>query len=90
MRPSAVELRDSWTALRAMLDWSYELFRDAEKALLAWVSVFSGGFTLDAAREVCIDEDHGDWEVLVAATRRHRRLTRSRRGLRKPRAMASG
>lgn len=39
--------------LRAMLDWSYDLLDDTEKKLLARLSVFAGGWTLDAAGEVC-------------------------------------
>ena len=39
--------------LRAMLDWSYELLDDAEKRLFARLSVFAGGWTLEAAGEVC-------------------------------------
>jgi non-specific serine/threonine protein kinase len=42
--------------LRAMIDWSYELLDDAEKALFARLSVFAGGWTLEAASEVCGDE----------------------------------
>ncbi|RZS44889.1 non-specific serine/threonine protein kinase [Herbihabitans rhizosphaerae] len=43
--------------LRAMLDWSYELCSEPERAVLARASVFSGGFDLAAARHVCRDED---------------------------------
>jgi non-specific serine/threonine protein kinase len=39
--------------LRALIDWSYELLDDAEKALFARLAVFSGGWSLDAASEVC-------------------------------------
>ena len=39
--------------LRAMLDWSYDLLDDIEKKLFALLSVFAGGWTLEAAREVC-------------------------------------
>jgi non-specific serine/threonine protein kinase len=39
--------------LRAMLDWSYDLLDDTEKKLFARLSVFAGGWTLDAAGEVC-------------------------------------
>ncbi|HUP09201.1 MAG TPA: tetratricopeptide repeat protein [Caldimonas sp.] len=39
--------------LRALIDWSYELLDDAEKALFARLAVFAGGWTLDAASEVC-------------------------------------
>jgi predicted ATPase/class 3 adenylate cyclase len=38
--------------LRAAVDWSYELLEDPERAVLARVSVFSGGFTLEAAEGV--------------------------------------
>jgi predicted ATPase len=38
--------------LRAALDWSYELLTEEERALLRRLSVFAGGFTLDAAEEV--------------------------------------
>jgi non-specific serine/threonine protein kinase len=42
--------------LRSMIDWSYDLLSDAEQALLYRVSVFSGGWTLEAAEQVCIGE----------------------------------
>lgn len=35
--------------LRATLDWSYGLLAEDERALLRRLSIFSGGFTLDAA-----------------------------------------
>ena len=38
--------------LRATIDWSYTLLSPVEKTLLARLSVFSGDWTLDAAREV--------------------------------------
>ncbi len=45
--------------LRATLDWSYELLEAPERRLLARLSVFAGGWTLDAAAAVCAD-DGGD------------------------------
>jgi predicted ATPase/DNA-binding SARP family transcriptional activator len=41
--------------LREAMDWSYELLEHAERSLLARLSVFAGGFTLDASAEVCLD-----------------------------------
>jgi tetratricopeptide (TPR) repeat protein len=38
--------------LRATLDWSWELLSAAERTALAQLSVFSGGFTLDAVEAV--------------------------------------
>jgi predicted ATPase len=39
--------------LRATIDWSYELLEPPEQRLLAALSVFRGGWTLDAAEDVC-------------------------------------
>ena len=39
--------------LRAALDWSYELLEPDEQELFAQLSVFSGGFFLEAAEEIC-------------------------------------
>ncbi|MGH2603084.1 MAG: ATP-binding protein, partial [Dehalococcoidia bacterium] len=39
--------------LRALIDWSHDLLTDAERVLLRRLSVFAGGFTLEAADVVC-------------------------------------
>jgi predicted ATPase len=44
--------RDRQATLRAAFDWSWDLLTDAEKAALAQLSVFEGGFTLEAAEAV--------------------------------------
>jgi predicted ATPase/class 3 adenylate cyclase len=41
--------------LRALIDWSYDLLSDAEKALLRTASVFVGGWTLEAVEAVSED-----------------------------------
>jgi predicted ATPase/DNA-binding SARP family transcriptional activator len=42
--------------LRATIDWSYNLLDANEKKLLARLSVFMGGWTLEAAEQVCVKE----------------------------------
>ncbi|MBI5304075.1 MAG: tetratricopeptide repeat protein [Chloroflexi bacterium] len=42
--------------LRAMMDWSYGLLDDRERALFRRLSVFAGGWTLEAAELVVADE----------------------------------
>ena len=39
--------------LRATVDWSYELLSEEERILWRRLSVFAGGFGLDAAEDVC-------------------------------------
>ena len=41
--------------LRALIDWSYDLLSEAERQLLQVVSVFVGGWTLDALETVADD-----------------------------------
>jgi non-specific serine/threonine protein kinase len=45
--------------LRQTVDWSYGLLSPAEKALLARLSLFAGGFDLAAAEAVAEEEDPG-------------------------------
>ncbi|MBS0594297.1 MAG: tetratricopeptide repeat protein [Proteobacteria bacterium] len=44
--------RDRQATLRAAFDWSWELLDAAERTALAQLSVFAGGFTLEAAEAV--------------------------------------
>ncbi|MFD5146213.1 BTAD domain-containing putative transcriptional regulator [Streptomyces sp. NPDC058401] len=41
--------------LRAMIDWSWELLSPPEATVLRRLSVFAGGFTVEAAEAVCAD-----------------------------------
>ena len=51
--------------LRATIDWSFDLLDEPSRALFRKLSIFVGGWTLDAATAVCAE--HGDeWEVLDA------------------------
>ncbi len=50
--------------LRALIDWSYGLLTDQEKALFRRVSIFSGSFALEAAGAVCSDDGLDEWTIL--------------------------
>ena len=50
--------------LRASIEWSYELCSQAERLLWARLSVFAGGFELDAAEGICADHRLAASEVL--------------------------
>ena len=43
--------------LHATMDWSHELLPDEERTLFRRLSVFAGGFALEAAESVCAGED---------------------------------
>jgi tetratricopeptide (TPR) repeat protein len=43
--------------LQALIDWSYDLLDEEEKGLFQDLSVFAGGWTIEAAEMVCPDRD---------------------------------
>jgi predicted ATPase/class 3 adenylate cyclase/DNA-binding CsgD family transcriptional regulator len=50
--------------LRALIDWSYDLLNPEEQIVLGRLSVFAGGWTLEAAEAVTSADDAGGWQVL--------------------------
>jgi tetratricopeptide (TPR) repeat protein len=50
--------------LRATMDWSFDLLTAKERLLLPRLSIFAGGWTLEAAERVCPDGAIQEWEVL--------------------------
>ncbi|HXU66457.1 MAG TPA: adenylate/guanylate cyclase domain-containing protein [Casimicrobiaceae bacterium] len=55
--------------LRALIDWSYDLLSSTEQALFARLSVFAGGFTLEAAEKVAADDALPEADVLDVLAR---------------------
>ncbi len=47
------DLPERHQTLRATIDWSHSLLSDSEKTLFRRLAVFSGGFTLEGAEEIC-------------------------------------
>ncbi len=55
--------------LRAAIDWSYDLLAEAERRLFRRVSIFAGGFSLEAAETVCANDQVPVEEVLDLLSR---------------------
>jgi predicted ATPase len=62
----ARDLPSRHQTLRNTLEWSYSLLNEEEKTLYARLSVFVGGFTLEAAEAVCNVE--GSFDILEGLT----------------------
>jgi predicted ATPase/class 3 adenylate cyclase len=52
--------------LRGAIDWSYDLLDPADRVVFARLSVFSGGFTLEAAESVATSDDVTKADVLAS------------------------
>ncbi len=53
----ARDLPERQQTMRAAISWSYDLLDESERALLRGLTVFSGGWSLEAAEAVCADGD---------------------------------
>ncbi len=54
--------------LRALIDWSYDHLSEGEQRLLRRLSLFAGGWTLDAAESICAGDGIEEWEILDGLT----------------------
>src|SRR5579871_3755921 len=54
--------------MRALIDWSYDLLSEPERALFRKLAIFAGGFTLETAAAVCGDETLDEIAVLELLT----------------------
>ena len=63
---------DASRTLDALIEWSYDLLSPSERTLFARLSVFAGGWTLDAAETVCTASgvDRTDVGGLITRLRR--------------------
>ena len=55
-------------SLAATVDWSYRLLAEPERSLFTRLSVFAGGFDLDAAHAVCGEHGATDNDALELLT----------------------
>jgi len=72
--------------LRAVIDWSYDLLSASERAVLQRLSVFAGGWTLEAAQAICAGDGVEAAEVFelvlgLVASSLVERATQGRYGL---------
>jgi predicted ATPase len=54
--------------LQALIDWSHDLLSESERALFRRLSVFAGGWTIEAAEAVCSGEPVAEAGVLDLLT----------------------
>ncbi|OQY97818.1 MAG: hypothetical protein B6D41_02945 [Chloroflexi bacterium UTCFX4] len=54
--------------LAAAIEWSYNLLSDPERALLSRLSAFAGGWTLDAAEQICAGDGIAQLDILDLLT----------------------
>lgn len=52
--------------LRSLIDWSYDLLRPAERTTLNRLSVFAGGWTLEAAIRICAESNEAADQSVLA------------------------
>lgn len=74
----SVDLPERQRTLRAALDWSFDLLSPPERATLAVLSEFRGGFTMEAAESVCPGSNV--WDVIPSLHDQSFLVAREREG----------
>ena len=46
------------------MDWSHGLLSEAQRVVFRRLGVFSGGFTIELAQALCVDDELDEWVVL--------------------------
>ncbi len=69
LRGGSRTLAQRQQTLAATIDWSHALLTDVERALFRRLSVFAGGFGLDAAEAVCVGVDLEEADVMDVLSR---------------------
>jgi predicted ATPase/class 3 adenylate cyclase len=64
----SVDLPARQRTLRGAIDWSYQLLSPEEQALFRRLSVFSGGWTVEAAEQVAVLDPGTDLEIYEGLT----------------------
>ena len=54
--------------LAAAIDWSYLLLSEVECMVLRWISIFTGGWTLEAAESICASDKIDSKDILDLLT----------------------
>jgi predicted ATPase/class 3 adenylate cyclase len=82
----ASDLPERQRTLRGAIEWSYELLSESERRLFERLAVFAGGWTLEAAEEVCRPASEVGLELLDGlSSLADKSLVRPEEGEREPR-----
>lgn len=64
LRGGTIDLPERHHTMYSAINWSYSLLDENERRLFQRLSVFSGGWSVDAAAAICSAENQGQMEIL--------------------------